>query len=165
MVARSRGLTEEERIPLMVLEAVAFDAPDDADGVRALGRDDDDLHLDLVVEGFEAPAEVFAAFRGGRLLRSDCVRAYVVEADGRPVATALSMTIGDHVGVFDVATAPAYRGRGYGRALTARAVADGFEAGARTALLQSSEAGLSVYERLGFRTVEHWTAWVSEPAR
>ena len=61
-----------------------------------------------------------------------------------------------HVGVFNIATPPEHRGRGYGRAVTARVVADGVRAGARTAYLQASPMGLGVYQRMGFRTGETW---------
>jgi hypothetical protein len=49
------------------------------------------------------------------------------------------------------------RRRGYGAALTARAVLDVIAAGARRALLMSSEMGLTTYERLGFQTLEVWS--------
>jgi predicted GNAT family acetyltransferase len=62
---------------------------------------------------------------------------------------------------FNIATPPADRRRGYGAAVTARAVTDGLAAGARWSWLQSSVAGYPVYERLGFRTVESWQSWLS----
>jgi N-acetylglutamate synthase len=49
---------------------------------------------------------------------------------------------------------PEHRGRGYGRAVTAKAVADGFEAGADLAWLQASQLGQPVYRAMGFRQVE-----------
>jgi predicted GNAT family acetyltransferase len=70
------------------------------------------------------------------------------------------VTLDDYVGVFNVATPPEHRRRGYGAAITARVVSDGLAAGARWAWLQSSPAGYRVYEELGFRTLERWLAWV-----
>lgn len=60
------------------------------------------------------------------------------------------------------ATPPENRGHGYGAAITARAVRDGFTSGARFAWLHSSPEGFGVYEKLGFRTVEEWGPWISE---
>ena len=37
---------------------------------------------------------------------------------------------------------------------------DGFESGATWSWLQSSEAGYTLYERLGFRTVARWPCWL-----
>jgi predicted GNAT family acetyltransferase len=85
--------------------------------------------------------------------------------DGVPVTTALSSAFGDYVGIFNVATPSRHRRRGYGAAITARAVLDGFEGGASFAYLQASAIGLKVYEQLGFQTLEVWRTWVSAPSR
>jgi predicted acetyltransferase len=66
------------------------------------------------------------------------------------------MTLAGATGVFNVATPRQHRGRGYGAAVTARAVRDGFRAGASLAFLQASDAGFGVYRRLGFRHVEDY---------
>jgi len=58
---------------------------------------------------------------------------------------------------------PAYRGRGDGRAITSRIVADGIPRGADLAHLQSSEDGYPLYQSMGFRTVETWTYLMSGP--
>jgi len=60
------------------------------------------------------------------------------------------------VGIFNVATPPEHRGHGYGAAITAQAIHDGFAAGAELSWLQSSAMGESVYRRLGFRAVESY---------
>jgi hypothetical protein len=69
--------------------------------------------------------------------------------------------VGGCTGVFSVATPPAHRRRGYGAALTARAVTDGLAAGAAWAWLQSSPPGYGIYARLGFRTVETRACWIA----
>ena len=79
---------------------------------------------------------------------------YVGRVGGRAVSTAIGLTVGAEVGIFDVATPPEHRRHGYGSALTTRAARDGFAAGADLAWLQSSAIGESVYRRLGFRQVE-----------
>lgn len=79
--------------------------------------------------------------------------------DGRPVVTGATLRVADAVGVFNVATLPSHRRRGYASAVSARAVLDGLADGARWAFLQSSAAGHGVYEQLGFRTVERSALW------
>jgi N-acetylglutamate synthase len=74
-------------------------------------------------------------------------------ANGQPVSAALGLVTGDAVGVFDVATPPEYRRKGYGGWVTAHAVRAGLESGASFAYLQSSEMGLGVYQVLGFEQV------------
>ena len=117
------------------------------------------MHAKVAAAAFGCPEEMFLPSPG--LMWLDGLRCYVGEADGRPVATALSVTAGEFTGIFNVATEPAYRGRGFGTAITARAVADGVLASATWCWLQSSQEGYPVYRDLGFRTIETWTHWVS----
>ena len=73
--------------------------------------------------------------------------------EDRPVTTAMGWTANAATGIFQVATPPAHRRRGYGGAVTSRAVLDGFAAGADLAWLQSSRVGERLYRKLGFRQV------------
>jgi len=52
------------------------------------------------------------------------------------------------------------RRRGYGEAITAWLGARAARAGCDTAILQASRLGLGVYERLGYRSVMAYVAWV-----
>ena len=57
-------------------------------------------------------------------------------------------------GIFYVATPEEYRGRGVAAAITTWLVNQLIDGGATNVVLQASDAGLPVYQRLGFRTVE-----------
>ena len=48
--------------------------------------------------------------------------------------------------------------------MTRRVVADGVAAGCDVAVLQSSDMGFSIYERLGFRTVVEYMGYVEPVA-
>jgi ribosomal protein S18 acetylase RimI-like enzyme len=161
-LAAARGMKPDGELPLMVLDVTA--------GVGAIGRArgltirqleprEGPVHANVAAAAFGYPEEMFLPSPG--LMWLDGLRCYVGEADGRPVATALSVTAGKFTGIFNVATEPAYRGRGFGTAMTTRAVADGVLAGAAWCWLQSSEDGYPVYRSLGFRTIETWSHWVS----
>ena len=63
---------------------------------------------------------------------------------------------------FNVAVVPEHRRTGLGAELTAAVVADGAAVGGTWAYLQSSDDGLPVYERLGFRTVDTWWSWMPQ---
>jgi ribosomal protein S18 acetylase RimI-like enzyme len=79
-----------------------------------------------------------------------------VEENGRPVAFALGVVDGDHVGLFDVLVAPQARRRGLARRLTQGVGAWGREHGALLAYLQvaaSNGAARPLYADLGFETV------------
>ena len=70
--------------------------------------------------------------------------------DGRPVATGTGWLTGSTLGLYNIATLPDARGRGVGRAVTARLMDLGAERGSTEAVLHASEEGRPVYERLGF---------------
>jgi ribosomal protein S18 acetylase RimI-like enzyme len=79
-----------------------------------------------------------------------------VEENGRPIAFALGVADGDHVGLFDVLVAPHARRRGLARRLTQSIGAWGRTHGARFAYLQvvaTNTAALPLYADLGFETV------------
>jgi ribosomal protein S18 acetylase RimI-like enzyme len=56
-------------------------------------------------------------------------------------------------GIYNVTTVPEARGRSLGRAVTAEAIVEAVRRGRRLAVLGSSDMGLPVYRRLGFREV------------
>jgi ribosomal protein S18 acetylase RimI-like enzyme len=80
---------------------------------------------------------------------------WVGYANALPVATAARVVSGDGViGLYNVATAPELRQRGYGEAITRSAIAADLPTRQRGKLvLQSTSNGVRLYERMGFRAV------------
>lgn len=163
-LAVSRSMTKEEDIPLMALDDPGrLDAAQAVGGltIRELSPKEAQSHARLAAAGFEAPVEMFLQLMTPAMLAAPGVRCYIGEAGGQPVTTGLGVTIGSYVAIFNIATPPLHRRHGYGAAVTARAVSDGLDAGAKWSWLQASPAGQKVYERLGFRTVETWPCWIA----
>jgi ribosomal protein S18 acetylase RimI-like enzyme len=80
--------------------------------------------------------------------------AYVGYVNGEPVATAATVLGGGAVGVYNVATLPDYRRRGYGEAVMRHALEEARrEHGTEYSTLQSTPAGYGIYERMGYRAV------------
>jgi len=90
----------------------------------------------------------------------DELAVWALVEDGLAVASAYTYQRGDDCGVYTVGTIPAYRRRGFGRALAAHALADARTRGARTATLQSTPMGESLYRSLGFRAAGRYEEWV-----
>jgi len=163
-LARQRGLVEDESIPLMAMHMdgrLREFARHARLSIRTLDPDQAGIHASIAAAGFEAPREMFEQLVPPAVLAQTACSAYVGSVDGQDVVTALAFTVGGHVGIFNVATAPSHRGRGYGTAITAHAVLAGFDSDAGFAYLQSSRSGFKIYERLGFRTLETWSVWVT----
>ena len=88
--------------------------------------------------------------------------AYVGYVNGRAVSTAATVPSGDTVGVYNVATTPEFRRRGYGEAVMRFALDDTRKRlGLERSALQSTPAGLRIYERMGYRTVTSISVWAS----
>lgn len=84
---------------------------------------------------------------------------FIGHLDGQPVASsALVMTAG-LAGIYSVATAPDFRRRGLGRAMTAHAMLRGRARGASMSVLQASSMGLPVYQDLGFDSAFAFQCW------
>jgi GNAT superfamily N-acetyltransferase len=150
------GLVFEEGIlPGMAVHPIPpdRDAPEGHEILRiddAAGLDD---HLGVVDAGFGVPEVVGRPWIGQELWERDGCTVYVGYTDGEPVSSGFGIRTGRTIGVYNIATLPSARRRGYGAAMTARVVADGAAAGCDVAILQASEMGRPIYERLGFRTV------------
>jgi GNAT superfamily N-acetyltransferase len=120
-------------------------------------------HCRSAAGGFEMPIEWLESVMTEAMLEIPEAAVYVGYTDGEPVSSGLGVRTGRTIGVYNIATIPSARGRGYGAAMTMRVVDDGAAAGCDVAILQASDMGRPIYERLGFRTVVEYMAWV-DPA-
>jgi len=155
-------LPEDPWMPAMAMHPTTATPPtDDGFEIRrvmdAAGVAD---HVRASAEGFGAPEAVIAAIVNPETFGSPDVSVYAGYADGEPVSSGLGIRTGRTIGVYNIATIERARRRGYGGAMTSRIVADGAGAGCDVAVLQASSMGLPIYERLGFRTVVEYVAWV-----
>ena len=110
---------------------------------------------------FHVPISWFAEVFDGKSVW-ERFAGYVGYAGGEPVSTTAVIHSGDVLGVYNVATLPAYQRRGYGEALMRHALADAQKRhGTRRVILQSTPVGLRLYERMGFRTVTRVSVYAS----
>ena len=121
-------------------------------------------HIRAGAAGFEMPEALLRRTMGGSLAAGDDVAVYVAYDDDRPVGSGLGFRTGRVIGVYNIATVPWARKRGFGVAMTARIVADGAALGCDVAVLQASEMGYPIYERLGFRTVVRYMGYGDPPS-
>jgi GNAT superfamily N-acetyltransferase len=79
---------------------------------------------------------------------------YVAYVDGEPVATAAIVVAAGSIGVYNVATLPAHRRRGYGEAVMRYAIDRAREqSGHERTILQATEHGLPLYLSMGYKKV------------
>ncbi len=84
----------------------------------------------------------------------DPFAAYVGYAEGQPVSTAAIVMGSGVAGVYNVATLPGYQRKGYGEVVMRYALEDARRNhGIERTILQSTPAGLRLYERMGYHTI------------
>jgi GNAT superfamily N-acetyltransferase len=160
--APALGLSDEGRLPCLALEQCELPPPAPGITIERVDRARWDGFTDVLAAGFGTPRSIPASLLPPGVLDHDQLRAYVGTVDGQPVATAVSVRTGKTIGIYAVATMPAARGRGFGTAMTWHTLADA-DPGWDIAVLQASEMGRPVYERMGFRQVREFAELVGGP--
>jgi GNAT superfamily N-acetyltransferase len=109
---------------------------------------------------FEIPPGIANAVYGPEGAWNGAYKGFVAMVDGGPVAIAAIVETAGALGIYSLATVPAHRHRGYGEALL-RAAAAASRPNGVPYILQSTEAGHSLYRRMGFRDVARFTVYLT----
>jgi ribosomal protein S18 acetylase RimI-like enzyme len=109
-------------------------------------------YADLNSRAYGMPLEAGRDGIGGSALWKNQVYAYLGMRDGEPVTCAATVEAEGRLFVVLVATAPEWERRGYGEAVTRKALYEGGRAtGLTRATLHATVAGAPVYPRIGFK--------------
>ena len=82
---------------------------------------------------------------------------------GKAVAIVTIVIASDAIGVYSLGTLPEYQGRGFGETLLRHAIDDASQrTGLRRSVLQSTQQGINLYLRLGYRIVTNFSIYVRE---
>ena len=101
---------------------------------------------------FMLPFEIARAIYGAEHVWRAGFQGWVGYANGDAVSTAAVLPSGDVLGVYAVATLPAWQRRGYAEAVTRHALAEARRStGIECSVLQSTRAGLALYRKMGYR--------------
>lgn len=160
------GLTGRTRRPGFLLRPsglVTRPSPEGLEISPVRGASEVSVFLTTMVEGMSGTAPA-AAPPPVRTELPDFVR-YLGRVDGTPVATSAVFHHRGVAGIYAVGVIGKWRGHGYGRAITERAVRDAFEAGCTLGFLQSTPMGESIYQAIGFRWAFDRTVWQRPESR
>jgi ribosomal protein S18 acetylase RimI-like enzyme len=143
MAVELRALNQDTRAPA----ALIVEEVEDTKGLIT--------YCTVLTKGFGMPdfvGEAFCGILGDMGLGKHLPwRLYIGRLRGEAVTTSMLMLTGGVAGIYNVATLAEARGQGIGEAMTLAPLMDAREMGYRIGTLQSSEMGLNVYRRLGFK--------------
>jgi N-acetylglutamate synthase len=169
-IIQEMNLTEREVFPGMVLDPISDVGPGRSDELeirQVSGSDEVGDFLRTGASGFGTPPSYFDVWRAGILAGGSVPWSrganYLGYVGGRPVATSIRIRTGDIAGIYFVSTIPEFRRRGFGEAMTRRAIVDGRSTGCTMAYLQASKMGRPIYERMGFLVIEEYSEWKAKP--
>jgi ribosomal protein S18 acetylase RimI-like enzyme len=169
----AHSFTHTEESPGMAVDLLALNEDIAAPSDLAIKRVGDARTLkqwdSTLISGFELPESSEGAFFDLYIgLGFDLpLRNYVGFLNGEPVATAELFLGAGVAGVYGVTTVPKARGQGIGAALTLAPLREARAMGYRIGILDSSEMGLGLYRRLGFKEyckIGHYV-WTGETGR
>ena len=86
---------------------------------------------------------------------------FVAYANQRPVSMCALVATDTASGIYSLATHPSYRRQGYGEAMM-RAAIKTWHTGGRPLVLQSTEAGYSLYRRMGFKDAGRFSVYLTK---
>jgi GNAT superfamily N-acetyltransferase len=108
---------------------------------------------------FDIPQAICTAIYEGECGWNGGLHGYVGYVAGKPVTTAALAKGGGVTGFYSVATLPVYRRKGYAESTMRQALQD--EGGAGQTVLQSTQAGLKLYEKMGYRAVTKFRVFIA----
>lgn len=165
-VAENAGLALLSRMPGMVAEAlrppqrtlprIAFRRVESEHDRRAFAE--------LMTAAFGVPSPVARLIYGAAATWRDGLTGWIGYWGQTPVTGAATRIAAGVIGLYAVATLPAFRGQGCAEAAARHAIGQAREvSGLHTVVLQSTGQARALYERLGFRAVtayEVYTGWL-----
>jgi ribosomal protein S18 acetylase RimI-like enzyme len=112
---------------------------------------------------FDIPYSVCLEIYGSERAWMGELRGYVGFVHQRPVTTAAAIITGDVIGLYSVATVPEHRRLGYAEAIMRNVVEDaGRASGIERTVLQATQSGFALYERMGYRSVTNFNVYIAD---
>ena len=113
----------------------------------------------IISATFDIPQPVCSAVYEHERAWCGDMHGYVGYIAGKPVTTAALAEGGGTAGFYSVATLPAYRRKGYAQATMRQALQQ--RGGPARTVLQSTQAGLKLYEKMGYRAVTTFRVFIA----
>jgi len=112
---------------------------------------------------FEIPYSVSTSVYGSERGWAGDFKGYIGYSNGKAVTTAAAVITGDVIGLYSIATLPQHRRLGFAEAIMRQVIDEAYQnAGVRRTILQSTASGLSLYEKMGYRTITTFDVYIAD---
>jgi ribosomal protein S18 acetylase RimI-like enzyme len=112
---------------------------------------------------FEIPHSVASAVYGSERAWAGTLTGYIGYVNGKAVTTSAATITEDVIGLYSVATLPQYRRLGFAEAIMRQVIDEAYqERGVQRTVLQSTSSGLSLYEKMGYRTLTNFDVYIAD---
>lgn len=151
------------RMPGMIAPALVEAGPPGELSIRPVESAQDRWSFCRILTlSFNGPADQLSAMYGREGLWKDGFRGYLGSVNGDDVCAGVAVASEASLGIYALATLPAYKRRGYASAIVRHAADDSRSRNEEMPLvLQSAERAPRLYRRLGFRQVSEFSLYTS----
>lgn len=146
------AMNPEPGMVLAALDSLPVRSPS-VDIRAARDAEEIDEIAELTVQNTDMASDTARQIVPRSMMTDDAFVPMIARVDGRPVGRGLLFLEDDVAGVYNVGVIEAYRRRGIGEAISWEVIRTGRKAGADVSVLQASEMGHPLYERMGFETI------------
>jgi GNAT superfamily N-acetyltransferase len=164
--ARRAGLRDAGNVPAMGLPSIGDIPPAPKELAVRFVKTMEELFVQRLVmsKGFEMPLSIAEQLMVPALLDESQIALVVGYVRDVPVVTAALIQFEQSAGVYNVATLPEHRGKGYGAAATWAVLAEAARRGCTHSVLQASSSGHPVYRRMGYQDLGDYVRLEGPPA-
>ena len=157
-------LKKVDSVPLMVHSSISeLQAPTDLNFLQV--NDDKTLqdYREVMASAFVFPEWLIEKVLSKGLLKEQHLVMLVGYENGVACTGAMLIQQGDLAGIYWVGTKQGYERKGLAAKVTTQAILTGRERGCTWSVLQASDHGKPVYQRMGFETLAHYHYQVYQP--
>lgn len=159
-ILNTMGYLEKSKSVSMVvnLEQFAMNKIENFDSETMIKANDEQLNdwMMPLIGAFESTLEIcscYAIAHKNALKKNINLRHFSLYKQGKPIAS-ITLSLNKSIArIDDVSTSPEFQGKGYATHLMGYVLSEAKKLSARYCFLESSDAGLGVYQKLGFESL------------
>ncbi len=164
-IAKSLALKKVDCVPIMIhRDLTEIEAPIKLDWKQVTNSKTLNDYREVMASAFVFPDWLIDKVLSDNILNEEHLVMVVAYENGIACSGAMLIQQQDLAGIYWVGTKQGYERKGLAEKVTTQAILLGRERGCTWSILQASDKGKPVYERMGFEAIAHYHYQVYQPA-